>query len=121
MRVISQNGAIDVPYEMTAFHLVGGMIHMNMVGDTGKGTLMAQYDSSEKAQKAIVMLHKAYTEIMPSIVIGNDFSFDEESMKVLQNSTTGAFIKASNYGDVEVHMLPRIFRFPSDEEIEVQE
>lgn len=37
MRVISQNGAIDVPYEMTAFHLAGGMIHMNMVGDTGKG------------------------------------------------------------------------------------
>lgn len=37
MRVISQNGAIDVPYEMTAFHLAGGMIRMNMVGDTGKG------------------------------------------------------------------------------------
>ena len=42
MRVISQNGAIDVPYEMTAFHLAGGMIRMNMVGDTGKRTLMAQ-------------------------------------------------------------------------------
>ena len=59
MRVISQNGAIDVPYEMTAFHLAGGMIRMNMVGDTGKGTLMAQYETPEKAEKAMdILIHE---------------------------------------------------------------
>ena len=79
MRVISQNGAIDVPYEMTAFHLAGGMIRMNMVGDTGKGTLMAQYETPEKAEKAMEMLHKAYTGIMPSLVIDRNAKLDEES------------------------------------------
>lgn len=122
MRVVSQNGMIDIPYEMSTFHCAGGIIRINMSGgDAGKGTVMAQYDTEEKVQKAMEMLHKAYTGIMPSIVIGNDSSFGEEDMKVLQNSTIGAFIKPANYGDVEVHILPRIFRFPEDDEIEVGE
>lgn len=53
MRVISQNGMIDVPYEMTAFHTAGGTIRMNMVGDTGKGTIIAQYSTHEKALKSL--------------------------------------------------------------------
>lgn len=53
MRVISQNGMIDVPYEMTAFHMAGGTIRMNMVGDTGKGTIIAQYSTQEKALKSL--------------------------------------------------------------------
>lgn len=121
MRVISQNGTIDIPYEMTAFHLAGGMIHMNMVGDTGKGTLMAQYETLEKAEKAMEMLHKAYTGIMPSLVIDKNAKFDEESMEALINSTAEVWVKPANVGDVEVHMLPRIFQFPVDEEIEVEE
>lgn len=36
MRVISQDGLIDVPYRLTAFHICGGNILMNMAGDTGK-------------------------------------------------------------------------------------
>lgn len=119
--VISQNGAIDVPYEMTAFHLAGGMIHMNMVGDTGKGTLMAQYEMPEKAEKAMKMLHKEYTGIMPSLVIDMNAKFDKESMKALINSTAGVAVKPANDGDIDVHMLPRIFQFPTDDEIEVEE
>lgn len=64
MRVISQNGAIDVPYELTAFHSCNGRICMNMAGDTGRGTEMAVYGSQEKAMAIMRMLHEAsyYTE-----------------------------------------------------------
>ena len=51
MRVVSQNGDIDVPYEITAFHICHGRIRMNMAGDTGRGTEMAVYESQEKALK----------------------------------------------------------------------
>ena len=61
MRVISQNGMIDVPYEMTAFHMAGGTIRMNMVGDTGKGTIIAQYSTQDKAEKAMQKLHNKYS------------------------------------------------------------
>lgn len=62
MRVISQNGLIDVPYEMTAFHVVGEDVRMNMVGDTGKGSIMAQYSSQEKAFASVAMLREAYMD-----------------------------------------------------------
>ena len=60
MRIISQDGKIDVPYEMTAIHLLEGSVLMNMVGDTGKGSVIATYSTSKKAEKAMEMLHNDY-------------------------------------------------------------
>ena len=53
MRIISQDGLIDAPYEMTAFCIVGGIIRMNMAGDMGKGTIIAHYSTQEKALKCL--------------------------------------------------------------------
>lgn len=61
MRVISQNNQIDVPYEMTSFHVSDNIVRMNMVGDTGKGSIMAVYSTSEKAEKAMRELHDNYS------------------------------------------------------------
>lgn len=120
MRIISQNGMIDVPYEMTALHCTETIIQMNMVGETGKGTLIAEYSTPEKTQKAMALLHREYIGIMPSLMIDNGNNFDAESMEILKNSTEGMFIKPANPRDVEVHILPRLFRFPSEDEIEVK-
>ena len=60
MRLISQNGAIDVPYEMSAIRNDDNLIILCMIGDTGKGSVIATYSTSEKAQKAMEMLHEAY-------------------------------------------------------------
>ena len=73
MRIISQDGLIDVPYEMTALHFYDGLIKMNMVGDTGKGTIIAQYSTQEKAEKAMQMLHNCYQWTSNKI-----FSFPQE-------------------------------------------
>ena len=64
MRVISQNGEIDVPYELTAFHSCNGKIRMNMAGDTGRGTEMAVYESQEKALKTMEYLRDAYSDFI---------------------------------------------------------
>ena len=58
---------------------------------------------------------------MPSLVIDMNAKFDEESMKALINSTAGVVVKPANDGDIDVHMLPRIFQFPTDDDIEVEE
>lgn len=60
MRIISQNGMIDVPYEMIAIRVTGTFIRMNMVGDTGKGTVIAEYNTSAKAERAMEMLREVY-------------------------------------------------------------
>lgn len=121
MRVISQNGMIDVPYEMAVIHCTETIIWMNVAGNTGKGTFMAEYSTPEKTQKAMELLRRQYMGIMPSLVIDNGNNLDAESMEILKNSTVGALVRPANPGDVEVQILPRIFRFPADDEIEVEE
>lgn len=90
MRVISQDGLIDVPYSITAFHVCGGNIIMNMAGDTGKGTVMARYESDEKAIKAMEMLIGTYVKR----------SIDD-------------FVSISAY------VRNTVFRFPVDDEVEI--
>lgn len=107
MRVISQNGTIDIPYEMTAFHLAGGMIHMNMVGDTGKGTLMAQYETPEKAEKAMEILRESYNSI--------------EFMKCCHSEETFSAMRNILSSEDFVKATDSCFQFPADDDIEVEE
>lgn len=62
MRIISQNGAIDVPYEMSAIRNEDKIIVLNMVGETGKGSVIATYSTSQKAEKAMLDLIEFYTD-----------------------------------------------------------
>ena len=60
MRLISQNGEIDVPYEIASLSRTGNIIraYVPIVGE--KGTVMACYSTDEKAKKVMEMLHRAY-------------------------------------------------------------
>ncbi|HBC99825.1 MAG TPA: hypothetical protein DC053_11480 [Lachnoclostridium sp.] len=120
MRIVSQNGKIDVPYEMTALRATDNHIRMCMVGDTGKGSLLAEYSSPEKVQKAMEMLRMGYVGLMPSLII-SDRGFSQTDLEDLKQSMVGGQIIRAGTDSVEYHMLPRIFRFPADDEIEVEE
>lgn len=67
MRVISQDGTIDVPYEISSFYMACGKY--KDVGyaavychnsSTAAGTKMAEYSSKEKAKEAMEELRMAY-------------------------------------------------------------
>lgn len=67
MRVISQDGTIDVPYEISSFSMACGKY--KDVGyaavychnsSTAAGTKMAEYSSKEKADEAMEELRVAY-------------------------------------------------------------
>ena len=60
MRLISQNGEFDVPYEIAALSRTENIIrvYVPIVGE--KGTVMARYLTDEKAKKVMEMLHRAY-------------------------------------------------------------
>ena len=67
MRVISQDGTMDVPYEISSFSMAVGK-YENVEHavifcynySTSMGTKMAEYVSKEKAKKAMEMLRIAY-------------------------------------------------------------
>ena len=60
MRLVSQNGEFDVPYEIASLSRTGNIIraYVPIVGE--KGTVMACYSTDEKAKKVMEMLHRAY-------------------------------------------------------------
>ena len=99
MRIISQNGAIDVPYEMSAIRNDDKLIILCMDGETGKGSVIATYSTSEKAEKAMEMLHKEYCE--------HYFA------------KGGAMATANFYVQPFAFIPPKVCQFPQDEDVEV--
>ena len=99
MRIISQDGTIDIPYEMSAIRNDDKLIILCMAGETGKGNVVATYSTSEKAKKAMEMLHKEY---------GKHFF-----------GQGGAMATANFYVPPFAFIPPKIFQFPQDEDVEV--
>lgn len=67
MRVISQDGTIDVPYEQVViqcFNRVIYFLNKNLTGVESviNDTEMASYSTEEKAKKAMEMLRNKYME-----------------------------------------------------------
>ena len=85
MRVISQDGTMDVPYEISSFSMAVGK-YENVEHavifcynySTSMGTKMAEYGSKEKAKKAMEMLRDAYIGI-PIVMQNVDISENANS------------------------------------------
>lgn len=104
MRIISQNGEIDIPYENFVF----GITKYNFivaVRDTIARPLepcqgiVAIYSSREKAEKVMEMLRKEY---------GKHFF-----------GQGGAMATANFYVPPFAFIPPKVFQFPQDEDVEV--
>ena len=97
MRVISQDGTIDIPYESVIIQRFGREIYFlnkNLIGVEQLASDMdiATYSTEEKAQKAMEMLRNNYLDFMAEATPdGNGFCFNQ----------------------------PKVFQFPKDEDVEV--
>ena len=93
MRVISQDGTADMPYEQMVFATFEGKIYaVNESFAQSKAITVARYSTEAKAIKAMRMLQKEYQRIQTTT-----------------NTTT--FYFAIDY--------PKVFQFPEDEDVEV--
>lgn len=108
MRVISQDGETDVPYENVALEesyagkFVDGLYSWKIVAYFAlqeRHKCMALYSSEKKAIKAMEMLREAYLTRMEL----------DGSYNLVHH-----FYVQPNYW-----VLPKVFQFPQDEEIEV--
>lgn len=98
MRVISQDGTIDVPYEMSIMWSEdNGAILLQPIGETGEYQTFAKYSTEEKAKKAIEELRYAY--MCHSLVKMGKSQLDGIGEKI----TMG---------------LSGVFQFPAEEELE---
>jgi hypothetical protein len=102
MRVISQHGNVDLPYEqIVVCHAMESVIALY----NGEKYVLGKYSSKEKAYKAMEMLRKSYEN--------NEFYH--------HTSTTDTFKDVANLlSNEEFDKATReCFQFPQDDEIEV--
>ena len=109
MRVISQDGTIDIPYESVIIQRFGREIYFlnkNLIGveQLVSDIDIATYSTEEKAKKAMEMLRIAYEN--------NEFyhhtSNSEHFLEVCQSLSREMFNKSTS----------EYFQFPAEEELE---
>lgn len=97
MRVISQDGIFDFPYEQIAVYRHDNNVFCRFSNVERSANLLGRYSTEEKAEKAMKMLCGTY--------IGMDeSSYKDESGGMLYH--------------VRKEIETKIFQFPKDEEVE---
>ena len=104
MRIISQDGTVDIPYEQCVIQIFKESIYFlnkNLIGvePLVSDMEMASYSTEEKAKKAMDMLHKEYGKH----IFGQG----------------GAMATANFYVPPFAFIPSKIFQFPNDEDVEV--
>lgn len=106
MRLISQDGEIDVPYEHGSLcigfikgeeHIISTISYYNY--SSQKGTKLAEYSSKAKVLKVMEMLRETYLSRMEL-----DGGYDR---------VNGCYVQPNYW------VLPKVFQFPKDEDVEV--
>ena len=116
MRVISQNGMIDVPYEQISIEVRENEIWCGYNATLEKhcvGKQFATYSTKEKAKKAMQKLHECYT----GVLIMQNVSLPEDEAEQLKNMTTGFICVNSREDNVRIEPMHMVFRFPQGDEI----
>ena len=119
MRVISQDGTIDIPYESVIIQRFGREIYFlnkNLIGVEQLVSDMdiATYSTEEKAKKAMEILRDAYQYGKRVAVPKFDESgIDKEDDITLYNTRLiNDFFKGGTY------VPTKVFQFPKDEDVE---
>ena len=120
MRVISQDGTMDFPYENSIVFIDtrakdAVLVRMQAIGDD-EASIMADYSTEEKAKKAMEMLREAYTGmpiVMQNVDVSEDVSREFERLK-----KCGIIVQTENQPSKIECISNAIFQFPSEEELE---
>lgn len=121
MRVISQDGKMDIPYELFVFGLTQDNCIVAIRDTIARPSemangLVAKYSTEEKAKKAMEMLRDAYIGMpiaMQNVDVSEDMAKEFERLK-----KCGVLVRADNQPSKVEYINNVIFQFPTEEELE---
>lgn len=117
MRLISQTGDIDVPYESSAIARADRLIVAYSVNYISKRIVMGMYSTEEKAKKVMEMLHNTYTGAFFAQNIEISEDVEKEFMKMASTRGFGIIKTMVNSPDMKFEPANIVFRFPKDDEV----
>ena len=106
MRVISQDGKFDIPYDEIVVELFDKCVVGRLKEYIGRDIILGSYSTEAKTQKAMEMLHDSYNNFDWIKTTG----FSDE-LKVVCKHITKEDFKA---------ITSPYFQFPKDEDVEVE-
>ena len=113
MRVISQHGNVDLPYEqIVVCHAMENVTALH----NEKEYVLGKYSSQEKAYKAMEMLRESYVGmpiVMQNVDISEDVSREFERLK-----KCGIMVQTESQPSKIECISNAIFQFPTEEELE---
>ena len=119
MRVISQDGTMDFPYEISTIFIyprIENVIAIQSAGDS-EISIIGRYSSKEKAIKAMEMLRESYVGlpiVMQNVDISEDVAKEFERLK-----KCGIMVQTKNQPSKVDFINNAVFQFPQDEDVEV--
>lgn len=121
MRIISQDGRFDLPYELVAVSIdtVDEMMIIAYAVNSEDSEIwnLAEYSTKEKAAKAMEMLRGTYIGmpiVMQNVNVSEDMAKAFERLK-----KCSVVVRADNQPSKVEYINNVIFKFPKDDEIEV--
>ena len=114
MRVISQRGNVDLPYEQI---VVRSEMEYVMAVHKEKEYVLGKYSSDDKAIKAMEMLRETYIGmpiVMQNVDVSEDMTKEFERLK-----KCCVIVRAENQPSKVDSIKNAIFQFPQDEDVEV--
>lgn len=122
MRVISQDGKKDFPYESSSVSIYGGCVNgriyvrMQLCGGYDDSVDVADYSTKEKAIKAMEMLRETYIGmpiVMQNVDVSEDVAREFERLK-----KCGVVVRTEDQPSKVEYINNVIFQFPKDDEVE---
>ena len=114
MRVISQRGNVDLPYEQI---VVRSEMEYVMAVHKEKEYVLGKYSSDDKAIKAMEMLRETYIGmpiVMQNVDVSEDMAKEFERLK-----KCGVIVQAENQQSKVDFINNAVFQFPQDEDVEI--
>nr|DAL70866.1 MAG TPA: hypothetical protein [Caudoviricetes sp.] len=114
MRLISQTGDIDIPYENASLSRTENIIRAYIPDVSEKGTIMAAYSTEEQAKEAMSMLMYAHISNKPIFILPKEGKTKLEStflgryeLRLLRENLPNVMDLKNGNGD---YVLPRKIR-----------
>ena len=126
MRLVSQDGMIDVPYEYGSLSIAGGKCENFEIAvikyrnvSSPNGTKLAEYKSKEKALKVMEMLRNVYTGL--PVILQNVYVSEDVKEMFRGLKKNGLILRTDDFEKKQgiEYVNNVVFQFPKDEEVDL--
>lgn len=123
MRILSQTGIVDLPYESIGISRNNTEIVATPIADSNpqeRYWTLAEYSTEEKARKAMEMLHGAYCGVV--YMKHADYEIADIDLSQELEKKIREEMSKPHFLDVKINnpvIECKVFQFPADDEVEV--